>query len=181
MKKMRKLIPALSMLLIATIMLSTATFAWFTMNESVTATGMEIKAKAAGNLLISKTTLTAIDQDITVKFDDVAKKDLTPTDLVQIPNPDYDAEEAETLGEAYTVPATIPAWVKPASGKDVDPTFGTYTGNMDTITPSGIGSGAATDKYFAEYTVYIATAGDQMTADLYLDLSALAGVDPRSK
>ena len=59
MKKMRKLIPAFSMLLVAAIMLSTATFAWFTMNESVTASGMEIQAKASGNLLISTEKMTA--------------------------------------------------------------------------------------------------------------------------
>lgn len=46
MKKTRKLIPALAMLLISAVMMSTASFAWFSMNEEVTATGMNITAES---------------------------------------------------------------------------------------------------------------------------------------
>ena len=45
MKKMRKLIPALAMLLVSAVMMSTASFAWFSMNTSVTASGMSVTAK----------------------------------------------------------------------------------------------------------------------------------------
>ena len=45
MKKMRKLIPALAMLLVSAVMMSTASFAWFSMNTTVTADGMSITAK----------------------------------------------------------------------------------------------------------------------------------------
>jgi hypothetical protein len=53
MKKMRKLIPAFAMLMIAAIMMSTASYAWFTMSASVTAEGMQVKAQAAGGLVMS--------------------------------------------------------------------------------------------------------------------------------
>ena len=46
MKKFMKLIPALAMLLIATTLVSTATFAWFSMNTTVTATNMQVRAVA---------------------------------------------------------------------------------------------------------------------------------------
>ena len=46
MKNTRKLIPALAMLLISAVLMSTASFAWFSMNEQVTATGMEITAQS---------------------------------------------------------------------------------------------------------------------------------------
>ena len=46
MKKTRKLIPALAMLLISAVMMSTASFAWFSMNKQVTATGMTIQAQS---------------------------------------------------------------------------------------------------------------------------------------
>lgn len=46
MKNTRKLIPALAMLLIAAVMMSTATFAWFSMNQQVTATGLQVTAKS---------------------------------------------------------------------------------------------------------------------------------------
>ena len=52
---MKKLIPALCMLLVAATLLGTSTYAWFSMNTSVTATGMSVKAQAPTSLLISKT------------------------------------------------------------------------------------------------------------------------------
>ena len=55
MKKMRKLIPAFCMLLLSAVMLSTSTFAWFSMNTKVSATSMTVQAKASKNLLISTT------------------------------------------------------------------------------------------------------------------------------
>ena len=54
MKKMKKLFPALCLLLVSATLLGTSTYAWFSMNSTVTATGMEIKAKTSKNLLISK-------------------------------------------------------------------------------------------------------------------------------
>ena len=49
----KKLIPAVSMLTVSAMMLSTATYAWFTMNKDVTITGMQMKTVVQGNLLIS--------------------------------------------------------------------------------------------------------------------------------
>lgn len=53
MKKARKIIPALAMLLVSAIMMSTASFAWFSMNTQVTATGMQVTAKSSGGLVIA--------------------------------------------------------------------------------------------------------------------------------
>ena len=46
MKATRKLIPAFAMLLIAAVMMSTATFAWFSTNSQVTAQGFNVTVKA---------------------------------------------------------------------------------------------------------------------------------------
>lgn len=46
MKKFKKLIPALCMLLVSALFVGTSTYAWFSMNTSVTATNMEVKAVA---------------------------------------------------------------------------------------------------------------------------------------
>lgn len=51
----KKLIPAVSMLTVSAMMLSTATYAWFTMSRTVKVDGMEVKTKVSGNLLISDT------------------------------------------------------------------------------------------------------------------------------
>ena len=53
MKKFRKLLPALSMLLISALLMGSSTFAWFSMNTTVTATGMSVTAEAPTSLLIS--------------------------------------------------------------------------------------------------------------------------------
>lgn len=52
---MKKLIPALALLLVSAVMLGTSSFAWFSMNTEVTATGMSVTAQAPTSLLISNT------------------------------------------------------------------------------------------------------------------------------
>ncbi len=50
---MKKIIPALALLLISAVVMSTASFAWFSMNTSVTASGMSVKAQSTGGLAIA--------------------------------------------------------------------------------------------------------------------------------
>ncbi len=50
----KKLLPAIGMLAISAAMLSSATFAWFTMNKSVEVTGMKLKAQAEKGILINE-------------------------------------------------------------------------------------------------------------------------------
>lgn len=62
MKKFKKLIPALCMLLVSAVMLGTTTFAWFSMNNKVTANNMSVTAKSNSTYLqISKTSASATD------------------------------------------------------------------------------------------------------------------------
>lgn len=59
---MKKLIPAICMTLIAAVMLASSTFAWFSMNTQVTATGMQVAAKSDNTyLLISSDKTTAAE------------------------------------------------------------------------------------------------------------------------
>lgn len=55
MKNFRKLIPAVCMLLLAAVMAGTSTFAWFSMNTTVTAGTMAVSATAPTNLRICAT------------------------------------------------------------------------------------------------------------------------------
>ena len=57
MKKTIKLIPAIVMLLVSAILVSTSTYAWFSMNSKVTVTGMIIRTEVGDNLLIADDTL----------------------------------------------------------------------------------------------------------------------------
>ena len=49
---MKKLIPALAMLLVAAALMGTSTYAWFSANTQVTASGMSVKAASSGGLAI---------------------------------------------------------------------------------------------------------------------------------
>ena len=53
--KMKKLIPALCMLLVSAILLGTSTYAWFSMNTTVNATGMQITIKSDNTFLLINT------------------------------------------------------------------------------------------------------------------------------
>ncbi len=54
---MKKLIPALCLLLVTAVMMGTSTFAWFSMNDTVSASGMSVKAvNYSGTLIIGTDT-----------------------------------------------------------------------------------------------------------------------------
>lgn len=53
---MKKLIPALAMLLVAAALMGTSTYAWFSTNKNVTASGMSVKAASDGGLGIASYT-----------------------------------------------------------------------------------------------------------------------------
>lgn len=57
MKKTKIIIPALGMLLLSTAASVSGTVAWFSMNNSVTVTGMTVTTKVSSNLLIAQTNL----------------------------------------------------------------------------------------------------------------------------
>ena len=65
MKKSLKLIPAIAMLLISAILVSTATYAWFSMNTTVTAQGMSVKARAEDGLVIAPAVTGTYNQSAT--------------------------------------------------------------------------------------------------------------------
>lgn len=67
-KTNRKLISALGMFMLSAAMLGTSTYAWFTMNKTVTVTGMEVKTKVGDNLLISHVTGTGVAKNADSTF-----------------------------------------------------------------------------------------------------------------
>ena len=80
-KMKKRLASAVAMLLVSTMMLGTATYAWFTMNKTVSVTGMEVKAHAEEGLLINEVA-TAND----THWDDLATANTTPTTVVMRPS-----------------------------------------------------------------------------------------------
>ena len=54
-KSLRKIIPAIAMLVISATLVGTSTFAWFSMNTRVTVTGMSVTTEVKNNLQIAET------------------------------------------------------------------------------------------------------------------------------
>ena len=81
---MKKLIPAIVMLVVSAVVLSTASYAWFTTAENVSASGMQVTASAPASILIrgasNNTAWTAFSSQL--NFADIYSGDdalLTPT------------------------------------------------------------------------------------------------------
>ncbi len=157
--KVKRLIPALAMLLIAAMLMGTSTFAWFSMNRQVTATNMQISAKADSSLVISKTT-TFVAGNINEDFGSISYNPIVmPATLW-----DNTMTDNTNAHAALTEPATKLAFV--ANGGDVDPTTGrAATGKtlyFDAATTASDQDGTvsgATIGYYYDYVVYIAAEG----------------------
>lgn len=158
-KTMRKLIPAIAMLLISAAFAGTSTFAWFSMNNKVTVTGMEVMTHVGDNLLISATS------------------DADPTD-----NTDYRASMVTTISQLLEPVSSINGLdgtffytsttnVDGTTGDAVDEEYIAYnhasTGDFDT------NYGTSGAKGYADY-VFTLKAMNSSASTLYLDISELA-------
>ena len=77
MKKTRKLIPALVMLLVSAIMLSTASYAWFASNSTVGMSDMKVRVKANTRFLqISQSQDTGFGTSLSYQADALAEREL---------------------------------------------------------------------------------------------------------
>lgn len=78
---MKKIIPSICMLLVTAVLMGTSTYAWFSMNKTVTATGMKVSASTSANLIISANEITKFDStnnDYNLDFKDTGFTALTP-------------------------------------------------------------------------------------------------------
>ncbi len=138
MKKMRKIIPALAMLLMSAVLMSTASFAWFSMNTSVTATGMKVRAQAAGGSLIIG--------------DNISELMTNAESTITVNDTNIPALKAVTWTPASGDVAG--AW-QYANGKDVD----TATGLLKTGTDIKLNNVGEATGYYYDKIFYIASAG----------------------
>ena len=149
---MKKLIPAIVMLLISALLLSTATFAWFSMNNKVTVTGMQVKATTGPSLVISGST-TFVAGTVEVSQ--------SGTDITLMPTTAYTSGmlDATISHAALSAPATNLVYV--ANTGDVSPSTGLAkegkTLYYAAATTAAVDGGAAGHYY--DYTFYLAAEG----------------------
>ncbi len=157
MKAMKKLIPAICLLLISAVLLGTSTYAWFSMNKTVTATGMQVKATSASSLVITNDTTKLADAKHTIGLT-ANTTSLTPA--THLKNTHKDAS-----GNAITYADGDSYLVHVVNTLDVDPITGLAQGDKTlqyakSVNPT---SGSTGDTYYVDYTVYIAVKGDALT------------------
>lgn len=172
----KKLLPAAGSLLISAAMLSTSTYAWFTMNKEVQVTNMQVQAKADQGLLINEVS-TANDSN----WDALATTNQTEGIKLHATS----TAETATWYAAYSKAKSDAAAATDAGASanlvDGYKTLGTTTGFVGTTeTVSAIaGSNAQQDIYYVDadqdstydngegyyvkYTYYLKSSGDAIT------------------
>lgn len=78
MTKFKKIIPALCMLLISAVLMGTSTYAWFSMNTSVKATGMKVTANSTNLFLQISSSATFTDPATSVDYQETEGTKLKP-------------------------------------------------------------------------------------------------------
>ena len=139
MKKMRKLLPALAMLLVSAVLMSTASFAWFSTNDDVSVSGMSVKATTAENLVISAAKTSGFSTS-PINLTDSVDKNLTPVSVNCPSNKGLDSVKFYAVKDDESL-ATI------------DYESGAYTDDtkFKEVTASG---------YYETFKVYVKVDGD---------------------
>lgn len=144
----KKIMASASMLLVSTMMLSSATYAWFTMNKTVSVTGMKLKATAEDGLVISdyaKTTW-ATSWDVQMASSAV----LAPTSTSATTSPAFVRNSSDLFDNAKA---------DQASGyEDLTLTYSAEAANSGSI--GSVTDGSVTTNYVLKRTFNIKSSGD---------------------
>lgn len=153
MKKFKAIVPALAMLLVSAVLLGTSTFAWFSMNDKVIVSGMQITAKSDQHYLIVGSTndLDALQNKTTGNQTRVELKKPDSTDPLSVTVKPVQPK-ADTITNATTAAA-------PGSWE-------WYVGTSKTDGTAKATANAVTDlnDYTLHTTVYITVAKDTPAA-----------------
>lgn len=139
---MKKLIVSICTLAFSAIMLCTSTYAWFSMNKTVTASGMQVKAQAEGSIVITSGGTLPADG---VKTTDYNFNETASTTLF-----------ASTHSTDYT---NHPNGLKRVgNAENINLETGTQKNSAATLNYESV-SNSETVVYYRDYTVYIAGDG----------------------
>lgn len=157
---MKKLIPALCMLLIAAALMGTSTFAWFSMNTQVTATGMQVKAQAEGGIVISNSAKSTWSAEATAQ---VTSATLYPTshaanDTKWYHNKSDDADNA-AAGQASTSYTTLNI-----THSSTNEGVGYVESNANSTFDAGVDAA-----YYLLNNFTIKSSGDALSSTLYIN------------
>ena len=161
MKKFKKLIPAFCMLLVSAVMLGSSTFAWFSMNNKVTASGLDVTAKSntkflmiTGSLAGGKVADTADATAALTKTSGASDNKVLPVSLF-----------TAIAGDWFTANS---------------PKYDAATGTGSVITKVNKVSGDALNNYVLTYKCYIALAKGSDNLSTRINAKVLTNNDDAS-
>lgn len=146
MKMSKTILPALAMLLVSAVMLSTASFAWFAIGSQVTADGMTVGVKSDSAFLVIGTldqTITADNYNVTGVTFNTGKAELVPVAL-----------KSNALTDKTGVDLRTAAGTKSSWYYEVGSANDTHTGTGVVEIPAN----KNLDVYVVKYTVQVAVA-----------------------
>ena len=127
MNKFKKLVPAICMLLVSAVLMGTSTFAWFSMNTTVTAKGMQVTAKSDSKFLQIITTGEFSDSTDQIEATAAnASKQVRPTVAMKAGTPD-----TTLVALTKTDSASVIKWGEAFSR---DPASSTKNGDIKDVT-----------------------------------------------
>lgn len=150
MKAKRKLIPAIAMLVVAAVTLTSASYAWFTMSREVTADGIQLTATAPTNLLISSETT----------WGNTNLKDFAATTTVNLKN-----DGGIVVGKLMPASSLdgiklfFPDTISESNGAPTADTTFTQV-NADGTSAAGIKDGQPADGYYIDIPLWLKTEGN---------------------
>lgn len=150
-KNTRKLLGAVGMLSVSAAMLVSSTFAWFSMNKTVTAKTMQLKATAEQGLVISDFSKSSYKTEWDVAMTTADAAVLAPTSAAAVASPAWVRNSSDDFDNAKADQST--------GFEDLTLTWGTEatsTGSIGSVT----GADNVTKNYVLKRTFYIKATGD---------------------
>lgn len=185
MKKFKKLIPAFCMLLVSAVMLGSSTFAWFSMNNKVTASGLDVTAKSNTQFLMITGSLTGgkvvdtadLATAALTKTSGASDNKVLPVSLFNADTEWYNKENTADKKHKYDDGNTAVAgdWFTANS-----PKYDAATGTGSVITKVNKVSGDALNNYVLTYKCYIALAKGSDNLSTRINAKVLTNNDDTS-
>lgn len=172
MTKFKKIIPALCMLLISAVLMGTSTYAWFSMNTQVSATGMKVTANSTNLFLQISGSTTFTDPATSVDYNEQTGTKLKPaTPVLAAENASITKWQTATSND----PSNATSGATPA---DIAPgTLGEYVYSKELyfrIAPNS--TAKATDLVIAGVTMEGGNSSKALNKALRVAVAGAAGV-----
>lgn len=160
---MKKLIPAIVLLLVSAIVMSTASYAWFSMNRTVEAVNMQVKATAGASLVITN----KADKSFTAGTVSVEESAI---DITVMPATKFTSGVESASGTSLASSDSDLMFVN--NGGNIDPATGKalagktlYYSAATTASVAASGGNPGTVGYYYDFVFYLAAEGNEDIQD----------------